>query len=292
MTISLTSSALASAGFSHGFSTRDVDLRFDAPDYAGHLRRFARASGIETALSPRKAPADAVDPPGAPSQADLPFFGIAQARQVHGAQVVDAKTMWPLLDEWGNTRDRTASAPSSGSLRETSWLHQANRLPEADAIVAEPGYAAGVRVADCVPILVGDPESGAVVAIHAGWRGTVAGVIQRALERLVRTSASGSTPLHAVAAIGPCICAACFEVDRDVGAQIASAAGDATVTFSGAKAHADLRLAARHLLEGAGLRLIDDVPGCTRCEPERFFSYRRGRDAGRHLAAIAARSLL
>jgi len=258
LTISLSSEALASAGFSHGFSTREVDLRFDAPDYAGNLKRFALASGIDPAR----------------------WDGIAQARQVHGVQVVDAKTMSVDALLLGSSSPSSPSLPSVP--KET--------LPQADAVVAEPGFAAGVRTADCVPILVGDPVSGVAAAIHAGWRGTVAGVIACAMERFAR---AGGDPARAVAAIGPCICAACFEVGDDVAELISQATqpkgtpAEPVVTRAD-KAHANLRLAVRLLLGRAGVRTIEDVPGCTRCETDRFFSYRRDRTSGRHLAAIAA----
>jgi len=253
MTISLTSPALASAGFSHGFSTREVDLRFDAPDYSGNLMRFGKAAGL--------------DP-----------FCVAQARQVHGIQVVDATV----------ARAVPAIHPGGAALA-VDPAH----LPEADAIVASPGLAAGIRVADCVPILVGDPVSGIAAAIHAGWRGTVAGVIQNALLHLLE---AGGDPTRAVAAIGPCICTACFEVGDDVAARITHVCGDAVASavagHAGAhtgKPHVNLRLAARILLSRTGVGTIEDVPGCTRCEKDRFFSYRRDREAsGRHLAAIAA----
>ncbi|WP_394823692.1 polyphenol oxidase family protein [Pendulispora albinea] len=191
---------------------------------------------------------------------------IAQARQVHGIQVVDAKTT-------SAHSDPSDPAPWSES------------LPEADAIVAEPGTAAGVRVADCVPILVGDPGSGIAAAIHAGWRGTVAGVVQSAVDRM---ASLGADPARAVAAIGPCICVGCFEVGDEVAERIVETCGDPSVIVRRQKPHADLRAAVRLLLARAGIGLVEDVPGCTRCEKERFFSYRRGQEAGRQLAAILA----
>ena len=171
----------------------------------------------------------------------------------------------------------------------------ATRREEADALVAAAPFAVGVRVADCVPVLVGDRASGVVAAIHAGWRGTVAGVIAAALDQM---------PAGAkVAAIGPCIGPCCFEVGADVGAQISSACGQrgqAGVVArrggggggGGDKVYVDLRLAVRTLLRAAGVADadIDDVPGCTRCDAVRFHSYRRdGANAGRHLAVIGAR---
>ena len=182
---------------------------------------------------------------------------VYQASQVHGARVVHA----------GGDREML-------------------RREEADALVAAASLAVGVRVADCVPVLVGDRTTGVVAAIHAGWRGVVAGVIAAAIDEM---------PAGAkVAAIGPCIGPCCFEVGADVGAQIAEACGEpsAVASVRGDKAHVDLRVAVRALLRRAGLADadVDDVPGCTKCDAVRFFSYRRdGANAGRQLAVICSR---
>jgi len=151
---------------------------------------------------------------------------------------------------------------------------------EGDAIVGlEPGVAVGVRVADCVPVLVADEASGGVAAIHAGWRGVVAGVVRAGVERLA--------PGRPVAAIGPCIGACCFEVGLEVAEQVGF-----VVHRRGDKAYVDLRAAVRAQLEALGVerRRIEDVAGCTRHEPELFHSFRRdGAQSGRMLAAIVAR---
>jgi YfiH family protein len=157
---------------------------------------------------------------------------------------------------------------------------------EADALVARaadgstsPVCAVGVRVADCVPLLVADEASGDVAAIHAGWRGVVAGVVKAGVELL------GGERL--VAAIGPCIGSCCFEVGRDVGERIGF-----VVREEGAKVYVDLRAAVRAQLRALGVddARIEDVPGCTKHEPARFHSFRRdGANSGRMLATIAAR---
>ena len=151
-------------------------------------------------------------------------------------------------------------------------LAPCERTEEADAIVAREGdTAVGVRVADCVPVLLASSKTGAVAAVHAGWRGVVARVVDAAFEL-------GDFDL---AAIGPCIGACCFEIGDDVAAKLAPHAKDR---------HGDLRAAVRAQLLARGLQNahIEDVPGCTRCDAERFFSHRRDGDAaGRHLAVIA-----
>jgi YfiH family protein len=191
----------------------------------------------------------------APAPASVPARRVIQVKQVHGARAVLAR------DAEGQ---------------------------EADALVArEPGVAVGVRVADCVPLLVADEASGAVAAIHAGWRGVVGGVVRAGVELLSDPgAATGRQTL--VAAIGPCIGACCFEVGRDVAAQIGF-----VVREHGDKAYVDLRAAVRSQLAALGLddARIEDVAGCTKHEPQRFHSFRRdGANSGRMLAVIAARA--
>lgn len=81
-------------------------------------------------------------------------------------------------------------------------------------VTAVPGVALGVRTADCVPILIGDRSTGAVAAVHAGWRGTAAGATGAAVSALTREF--GCRPPDLLAAIGPSIGACCYEVGSDV----------------------------------------------------------------------------
>jgi YfiH family protein len=155
-----------------------------------------------------------------------------------------------------------------------------------------PGVACGVRSADCVPVLVADLTTGAVAAIHSGWRGTVADAAAAGVAAL-RALVGGEGDL--VAAIGPHIQRCCFEVGDDVAAQLAACSplGEAAVLRApDRKPHVDLRRIVRAQLEAVGLApaAIDDVLGCTVCEPDRFHSYRRdGARSGRLLSAIVAR---
>ncbi len=164
------------------------------------------------------------------------------------------------------------------------------RALDGDALIGVDGAAVGVRVADCLAVLVVDPASGAVAAIHAGWRGTVRGIVPRAIGEL---ATGGAEPERFAAALFPHLRACCFEVGEDVAAEIALASTARDVIVRGrAKPHVNLATVVRAQLLDAGLApaRIDDVAGCTRCEPARFFSYRRdGADAGRHLAAIVSR---
>jgi polyphenol oxidase len=181
---------------------------------------------------------------------------------------------------------------------------------EADALIAEPGSgdAVAVRVADCVPVLIADPLTGRVAAVHAGWRGVVSDVIGTAVRHLARDRSRGqesstSSPREAggfIAAIGPCIGPCCFEVGADVGQKIErDTTSDAIARRDEArgKVYVDLRCAVRAQLRAVGLsdNSVDDVPdrtrsGCTRCDARRFYSYRRdGEASGRLVGVIVAR---
>jgi YfiH family protein len=192
----------------------------------------------------------------------------------------------------------------TGQLYELSQVHGAQvvrvelgdmpgdvRQLQGDALVTtEPTFALGVRVADCVPLLLADPHSGAVAAVHAGWRGVVSRVIEAAVESLCE--ASGAAPARLLCAFGPHIGPDAFEVGADVAAQIAAAANAQDVIVAREPVpHVDLARAAIHQLVRAGLANvnIDHVQGCTVGEAGRFFSFRRdGARSGRHLAAIVA----
>ena len=161
---------------------------------------------------------------------------------------------------------------------------------EGDALVSRAaGLACGVRSADCVPVLIADLRTGAVAAAHAGWRGAVNGIVTSAIEALRALSPNPEF----VAAIGPHISRAKFEVSEDVAAALLKASRDREIVDrTHAKPHVDLRRMLHAELHSLGLNeaSIDDVWGCTVLEPERFFSFRRdGKASGRHLSAIVPR---
>jgi len=184
-----------------------------------------------------------------------------QTSQVHGA---DVRTIEPGEDRLAVVREH------------------------ADALIAhDPSTAIGVRTADCVPILLHEKQTNVVAAVHAGWRGVVGGVVQSALAHLA-IRARGSRGI--AAAIGPCIGPCCFEVGEEVASALSDAApgDDRVVLRDRSKPHVDLRRAVRLQLQALGVEEIEDVPGCTRCDAEKFYSHRRdGARSGRLIAAIA-----
>lgn len=165
------------------------------------------------------------------------------------------------------------------------------RRDQADAVVATtPGVAIGVKVADCVPLLLFDRGTRRAAAIHAGWRGVVAGVVEAGVGALLALPEVRGDGL--CAAIFPHIGRCCFEVGEDVAAALLAVSPDPDVVDRARlKPHVDLAalITAKLARLGVERERIDAVQGCTRCEPERFFSYRRdGRRSGRHVAAIVS----
>jgi len=163
---------------------------------------------------------------------------------------------------------------------------------EFDGLVTErPGPVLGAFAADCIPLLFADPVARVIGSAHAGWRGTVGGVATNVVRRMVEL---GATPSNIHVALGPSIGKCCFEVGPEVVDEFRAAFGDVPgmVVAGPKKDHIDLSVAMRAQLERAGVRPenIDASPPCTRCEADRFFSYRRdGKEGGVHMAFIAMR---
>ncbi|KPK16533.1 MAG: hypothetical protein AMJ62_04805 [Myxococcales bacterium SG8_38] len=175
-------------------------------------------------------------------------------------------------------------------VREVTRSDRAEELAnrEGDALVArDEGIAVAARTADCVPVLIAHPPSGDVAAVHAGWRGAVAGVVGRAVMSMEHP------PGELVAAIGPHIRVGAFEVGEEVARELERAAGGhPVVEREGAKPHGDLAALVRLQLHHGGVpsTAVDDVGGCTHDEAQLFFSHRRERGrTGRHLSVIVAR---
>lgn len=173
----------------------------------------------------------------------------------------------------------------------TAESHTETVLSEnADALVTRTsGQAVSVRTADCVPVLMVDPLVPVIGAVHAGWRGLAAGVLQAALVRMVNDL--GADPERVMAAMGPAIGPCCFEVGHDVAARLASLGSGVVVGGeNGSQPRADLFTATRSALRAFGLRstAIDKVGECTCCDERRFFSHRRDKGrTGRHISYIA-----
>jgi YfiH family protein len=213
----------------------------------------------------------------------------------------------PLLAERGITHGfGVRGAPPPPNVVLTRQVHGARIATEAecagpsrlaaDGVVGvTPGVPVAVVTADCVPILLATPGGTAVAAVHAGWRGLAAGVVGAGVAAL-RGLARGPSSL--VAAVGPHIGPCCYEVDAPVidALRAGGAPGLGAALRPTRPGHAalDLGVIAREALVAAGLArdFVGALPeACTRCDPERFPSYRRdGPAAGRLIPYIAAGS--
>lgn len=148
--------------------------------------------------------------------------------------------------------------------------------PESDALITnDAGCALAVFTADCTPILLFDQVTGAVGAVHAGWRGTAADIAGKTVCAMV--AELGCHPENIRAAIGPNIGYCCFETDRDVPEAIIEAFGNEAEQFirkEGEKYRVDLKAVNALALRRAGVENIEISDECTMCRPDRFWSHR------------------
>ncbi|HEY0779166.1 MAG TPA: polyphenol oxidase family protein [Gemmatirosa sp.] len=171
----------------------------------------------------------------------------ATARQVHGAELIAHTDGW------------------------RGWL----RGPAADGHVAPTrGTTLAVTVADCVPVYLAHP-SGATALLHAGWRGTVAGIVPAAIRHL---ASLGHAPGELRLLTGPAICGACYEVSPDVFGQLTGRSVDRPTTVA-----LDGVIARQARAAGVGECWAADR--CTRCDNDRFYSHRAG-DPGRQVGVV------
>ena len=150
---------------------------------------------------------------------------------------------------------------------------EAEEVIRADALVTNrKEVILTILTADCVPILLFDPQQEVIAAVHAGWRGSEMRIVAKSVS--VMQERYDSSPEAIVAAIGPAIGGCCYEVGDDVAARFGRY--PEVVSRVGGKAHLDLKKLNYLQLREAGLKEehIESSPICTACERERFFSYR------------------
>ncbi len=192
------------------------------------------------------------------SALSLPYENLETGRQVHGINLIKA----------GN-KGR-------------------HHHPNCDGLVLSGEGAAGVFLADCQPIILWHPRSETAAVIHAGWRGTVAGIARVGLEAICTSGLA--EPGEVYAFLGPCISAANYEVGDEV-AQAAANAGleEAVITGDVGKSLFSLTRANAAVLANSGLpdEHIHCSDVCTYAKSDHFYSYRReSENAGRFMAAI------
>ncbi len=165
-------------------------------------------------------------------------------------------------------------------------------LPQTDGMIVHgPGVAVGVFVADCVPLLLYDPERHLAAAVHAGWRGTAAGIAAKAVRCLAEHF--GTAPGDLVVGMGPAVGPCCYQVSERVAQAVRQAAGSEAVAAR-RDDHwcADLAEANWRQLLAAGVSAdrIELSGICTSCNHDEFFSERKlGKPTGRFAAIVALR---
>lgn len=168
----------------------------------------------------------------------------------------------------------------------------AGARPDADAIVTnKPGLALGVLTADCAPILICDPQAHVCAAVHAGWRGAVLGIVEAAVEQMVRL---GAEPSRMVAAIGPCLSKASFEVGPDLVDQVLASTPWAESLVSpgeGDRSFFDLKAYLLGRMARVGLARLEALEDDTLAQQDVYFSHRGAQRqgftaTGRNLSAI------
>ena len=141
-----------------------------------------------------------------------------------------------------------------------------------------PGMTLVTFGADCLTIMLFDPVQKAIANVHAGWRGTAMGIVDRAVEGM--KTEYGSQPSDLVAAIGPGLSACCFETHEDVPNAMRAALGDEVskfvVSLGGGKRKVDLKGINALRLRRCGVMTtnIDISPDCTMCAHEKYWSHR------------------
>ena len=195
-----------------------------------------------------------------------------------------AQPVGEALDRWRSLL-RATGMETAANARQVHgaelWIHREGGAPGVlvmdgfDGHVTDrPGLLLSVGVADCVPVSIVDPESRAVALVHAGWRGTAAGIVERAVHRLAE-SWQGSAErlwLHC----GPAICGACYEVGPEVHAAV-----NPGRPVPAAPAPIDVRAAIveRVVAGGVAEERVSVSAHCTRCGDGGFFSHRGGSKA-------------
>ena len=235
---------LTAAGFRHGFTTRGggVSEGIYASLNLGVNRGDDRAAVEENYRRVCRA-------------LGVPLNGVVLSSQVHGDHV----------------RTITTADAGQGLTRPVE--------EDCDGLITDvPGLTLTVFGADCLTVLLADPVRRVAAAVHAGWRGTALGIVERAVEKMA--GHYGCRPENILCALGPCIDKCCFETDEDVPNAMTAALGAAALPYlSGGrdgKFRVDLRGLNALRLERAGVlrEHMDFSTGCTMCHPERYWSHR------------------
>jgi polyphenol oxidase len=232
-------------------------------------------------------------PPSALVQVLHPAAQVYRVKQVHGNRVLSPSELKKLGEVLALDAPDAPDAPDATS--------EQPELSEADGLVTEQPYeAVWACSADCTPVLIADLATGAVAAVHAGWRGTAAEIVPQAIARLVR---QGSQIANLRIALGPAIAGEVYQVSTQVGARVvaslfptekfdletdveeilgsAKQLNNSPISSDSMPGHVMLDVRQVNLLQlerlGVQTEHVAIAPYCTYQTPEHFFSYRRDR---------------
>ncbi len=214
--------------------------------------------------------------------------GFHEAPEIVAALADMGATGWPLVGA-EQVHGREVAVFGSDALNRAADARGPSRLPGTDGLLTDQaGIALVIYVADCLAVYLHHRARPAVGLAHAGWRGLADGVAGNLARAAL--DAYGGDPTEIAIILSPCIGACCFEVGEEVAAHFDAVAG--AVDRSRDRPHVDLRRVAVAQLEGVGVppQQIEVRPECTRCEPDRFASYRaEGEPSGTNVALVALR---
>ncbi len=226
-------------------------------------------------------------------------------RQIHGERIValSGNAERRTQDAGGKLKERDAPEESgiwnqksgiAGSDLDVVFLGlpaEPFQFDEGDAMVSDmPGVVMGIRTADCLPLLIADRVKGTAAAVHCGWRSLALGLAGKAVREM--TGIMGSSEEHLVAAIGPSIGPCCYEVGEDVREAFpADQREEGLFERRGQNLYLDLASGVKTQLLRSGMapEMVDEIVGCTSCNPDMFWSWRARKEEGRMVSFITAR---
>lgn len=205
-----------------------------------------------------------------------PFASLNLSRSVGDRPEAVEENMRRALAAAGLRPEETVTAwlVHGNTVAMVGWDDGGRALPGVDGLVtAARGLALLLRFADCLPVLLADPDLPAVGLLHVGWRGLAAGILEAALE--IFESRLGRAPSLLHAAIGPGIGGCCYAIRSDVIEALCPRLGkDLPLHRRDGAWHLDLPEAARRHLHRLGVPSVTVAPVCTACHVEDWFSHR------------------
>lgn len=239
------------------------------------LEHHALAPGVEVHLTGRDAASGSV---AIDSEHNLAHHRPHVPSRLATARARIAEATGTDLDRWVTMRQ------VHGAIVATVEGRFGREIRGVDGLITrETDVALVVMAADCVPILLAG--SSCIAAVHAGWRGLVAGIVPAAVARM-RELDGADAAIGAL--VGPCIGACCYEVGADVLDAVGSRMPSAVTTSARGAPSVDLDRAVRATLDGLGVRIADRRPTCTRCSPG-WFSHRADPASGRQVGIVVRR---